>query len=298
MKLLRILSIVNLSLLFLSCVIPGSAGHERILPHEPAYLPPEFPKGAVISPDTPAAGGASIWYLGHCGYAVKTQNHFLIFDYQEKQDGRQSKAKPGLPSLAAGWIAPDEIKDQRVRVFVSHSHVDHYDPVILTWKDSVRDVAYFFGWKAADDPSHHYLAGPRGEFKSEDIEIFTINSHHSGVPEVAWLIRVDSLVIYHNGDCQPADPASEHNFLKTKTDIIDLAFVFPVYEEGEKYTIQNIDFFTKFRVQAVFPMHVQAGDAMYLAFQKVFSSRFPGLSIHVPMKLGEKFEYVKGQDTK
>ncbi len=28
-------------------------------------------------------GDASIWYLFHSGWAIKTQNHFLIFDYYE-----------------------------------------------------------------------------------------------------------------------------------------------------------------------------------------------------------------------
>ena len=244
--------------------------------------------------ETPPPGGAIVWYLGHCGYAVRTQNHLLVFDYQEQQDGKQSKSRPAQPSLAAGWIEPGEIKDLKVRVFVSHSHGDHYDPVIFTWKEAVPDIAYYLGWKAADDPSCQYLVGPRAELVSGGLEIATINSHHSGVPEVAWLVKVDGLVIYHNGDCQPGDPSAEHGFLRTKTDVIDLAFVFPVFEEGEKYTTQGRDFFSKFRVRAAFPMHVQAGDAMYIGFQKAFQAKFPGLPIDVPMRMGQKF-IVKGR---
>jgi len=254
-----------------------------------------IPGSAAPALDAPPAGGAVVWYLGHCGYAVRTKDHFLIFDYQEERDGRQEKARPGKPSLAAGWIDPQEIKDLKVRVFVSHSHGDHFDPVILKWKEAVPDIAYHFGWKAGDDSSHHYLVGPRAELKSGGLEIATINSHHSGVPEVAWLVKVDGLVIYHNGDCQPDDPSSEYDFLKTKMEAIDLAFVFPVFEEGQKYTLQNKDFFKKFRVRAAFPMHARAGDVMYLGFQKTFQAEFPGLSIHVPMTLGQKFIYEKGR---
>ena len=243
-------------------------------------------------------GGALIWYLGHCGYAVRTAGHLLIFDYQEKRDGQQPKSRPDRPSLANGWIDPQEIKDLKVRVFVSHSHDDHYDPVIFAWKEAVPDIAYFFGWKAADEPSYHYLVGPRAELKSGGLEIATINSHHSGVPEVAWLVKVDGLVIYHNGDCQPGDPSAEHDFLKKRTDVIDLAFVFPVYEERQKYAIQNVDFFNKFRVKAAFPMHVQAGGAMYLEFQKTFQAKFPGLSIHVPMEVGQRFVFADGKVAK
>jgi len=105
------------------------------------------------------------------------------------------RSKPEKPSLDTGWIDPKEIKDLKVRVFVSHSHDDHFDPVIFTWKEDVPNITYFFGWKAADDPSHHYMVGPRAEYKSEDLEISTINSHHSGVPEVGWLVEVDGLAI-------------------------------------------------------------------------------------------------------
>ena len=255
----------------------------------------ESPPAAGGHADDPPPGGAVVWYLGHCGYAVRTQNHLLVFDYQERQDGRQRKSRPERPALASGWIDPGEIKPLKVRVFVSHSHEDHYDEVILGWRKAVPDIAYYFGWKAAGVPSDNYLVGPRAELASGGLEIATINSHHSGVPEVAWLVKVDGLVVDHNGDCQPEDPASEHAFLKTKTDSIDLAFVFPVYGEGEKYTVQNIDFFKKFRVRAAFPMHVQAGDAMYLDFQRSFQARFPGLSIHVPMTLGQKFVFEKGR---
>jgi L-ascorbate metabolism protein UlaG (beta-lactamase superfamily) len=240
-------------------------------------------------------GEAVIWYLGHCGCAVRTQNYFLVFDYQELRDGQQSKSRPVQPALDTGWINPAEIKNRKVRVFVSHSHQDHFDPVIFTWKEAVSDIAYYFGWKASDNSAYNYLIGPRAELKSAGLEIATINSHHSGVPEVAWLVKVDGLVIYHNGDCRPDDPSSEHDFLKAKTDVIDLAFVFPVYEEGQKYTIQTRGFFNKFRVRAAFPMHAQAGDAMYFGFQKAFQDNFPGLTIHVPMRMGHKFVFENGK---
>lgn len=245
--------------------------------------------------EAPPAGGALIWYLGHCGYAVRTRDHFLIFDYQELRDGRQPKSRPARPFLAEGWIDPGEIKDLKVRVFVSHSHSDHYDPVILAWKGIVPDIAYHFGWKAADDPSYHYLTGPRAELESGGLEIATINSRHSDVPEVAWLVKVDGLVVYHNGDCRPDDPSAEHRFLRTKTDAVDLAFVFPVTAPGEKYTVQGEDFFRTFRVRAAFPMHAQAGDAMYLDFQKALQAKFPGLPVHVPMASGQKWVFSRGR---
>lgn len=249
-------------------------------------------------PEAPPAGGAFVWYLGHCGFAVRTRNHLLIFDYQEKRDGQQSKSKPAQPSLSDGWVDPAEIAGLKVRVFVSHSHDDHFDPVIFGWREAVPDIGYYFGWRAAEDPSFHYLVGPRAELKTDGLEIATINSHHSGVPEVAWLVKADGLVIYHNGDCRPDDAISENDYLRTKTESIDLAFVFPVFEEGQKYTIQNLDFFGKFRVRAAFPMHGQAGNTRYLDFQKAMQACFPALPVHVPMAMGQKFIYEKGKIAK
>jgi L-ascorbate metabolism protein UlaG (beta-lactamase superfamily) len=247
------------------------------------------PGGPRLAPRDPPPGGAFIWYLGHCGFAVRTRAHLLIFDYQERNDGRQPKTKPERPALENGWIDPQEIEDLKVRVFVSHEHQDHFDPVIFTWKRTVADIAYFFGWQASDDPSLNYLLGPRAGLASDDLEIATVNSHHAGVPEVAWLVKVDGLVVYHNGDCQPDDPSAAHDHLRTKTGLIDIAFVFPVVAEGERYTTQERDFFTKFRVRTAFPMHARAGDPMYLDFQRVFQAAFPAVSIRVPMALGQKF---------
>ena len=66
-------------------------------------------------------GEALVWYLGHCGYAIKTSNHFLIFDYIELEEA------PTERGLAKGFIDPEELKDMNVTVFVTHSHLDHYD---------------------------------------------------------------------------------------------------------------------------------------------------------------------------
>jgi L-ascorbate metabolism protein UlaG (beta-lactamase superfamily) len=250
--------------------------------------------GAIGTSANPGKGAALIRYLGHCGFAVQTQNHLLIFDYQERREGPQPKTRPAAPALSNGWINPHEIKDFKVRVFVSHAHEDHFDPIIFEWKKVIPDIVYFFGWKAADDPSCQYLIGPRAEVTSGGLEICTINSHHSGVPEVAYLVKVDGLVIYHNGDCQPNDPAA-YSFLRTKADRIDIAFVMPVYGDNERYTDQNLDLFEKFRPRAVFPMHAEAGASRFFEFEKVYKVKSPGLDIIIPAKLGDRFVFRNGK---
>ncbi len=86
-------------------------------------------------------GEASVWYLGHSGWAVKTKNHLLIFDYSPMG------SKSTELSISNGYVIPSEIKDQNVFVFVSHAHADHYDPEILDWENSIENITYIFGWK-------------------------------------------------------------------------------------------------------------------------------------------------------
>lgn len=169
---------------------------------------------------------ATVWYLGHCGYAVKTENHLLIFDYIELEE------EPGERALAKGFVNPEEVRDLNVNVFVTHSHVDHYDQVIFSWEKEIKDIRYFFGWKANDNPKYHYLEGPRAEIKLDDMEIYTVNSHHSSVPEVAYLVKVDGLTIYHGGDYQgrmdrsaSSNVEDDMEYLKAKADAPDLMFI-------------------------------------------------------------------------
>ena len=87
---------------------------------------------------------AIVWYLHHSGWAARTKDHFLIFDYH-KGDRRADR------SLVEGYINPTELRDQTVYVFVSHSHRDHYNPRILKWEKEIEDITYVFGWELRED---------------------------------------------------------------------------------------------------------------------------------------------------
>jgi L-ascorbate metabolism protein UlaG (beta-lactamase superfamily) len=253
--------------------------------------------GAPPAPAPRAAGDATVWYLGHCGFAVRTAKHLLIFDYQERRDGPQPRTRGGAAGLDTGWVDPAAIARDKVRVFVSHSHEDHFDPVIFGWRKVVPDIAYYFGWKAADDPANRYLVGPRATHAGDGLEIFTINSHHSGVPEVAFLVKVDGLAVYHNGDYR-MDYKADFPYLQKHADRFDLVFVLGVSDESIQYGQQNRELFERFKPGAVFPMHAEAGARMYREFAEAFGARIPGLPIMVPEKLGDRFEYRGGRITR
>jgi L-ascorbate metabolism protein UlaG (beta-lactamase superfamily) len=164
-----------------------------------------------------------MWSLGGNGWALKLGNRLLIFDYVESTD--PSPPENGeMRNLRHGYISTEEIKDYEVYVFVTHSHQDHYDPVILEWQEDVDNIRYFFGWQADDNPEYHYMIGPRAHTQSGSVEVFTINSHHAGVPEVAYLVQINGITIYHNGDYM-SSYVEDFEYLQTISDHIDIAFV-------------------------------------------------------------------------
>ncbi len=229
---------------------------------------------------------AVIWHLGHCGFAVETKNYFLIFDYVPW------KPVPDKLELKKGFLNPLKLK-KKVRVFVSHSHSNHYNKVIYSWEKNISDIKYFFGWKAGNSEKHNYLKAPRGSYKDKELEVYTINSHHSGVPESAFLVKVDNLVIFHGGDYK-ADYKNDFPYLKTKVDHIDFAIVNSVYDEGHHFTLQLIDLINIFKPKALYPQHALNDYNDYKKFSDYYKSKGFNVRILCPEKRGDKFIYKNG----
>lgn len=135
-------------------------------------------------------GEAVVWYLKHSGWAVKTANHFLIFDYFVPP------SNPDRPCLANGRIDPQQIKDLKVTVFSSHEHGDHYDTTIFGWRDVIPQISYVLGHRPTGVPEYRYTA-PRTDQIIDGMRVRTIKATDAGV---GFLVEVDGLTIFHAGD--------------------------------------------------------------------------------------------------
>ena len=206
-----------------------------------------------MRPNDPNHGEAAIWYLLHCGFAVKTHTKLLIFDYIPFYS--EDKSIPLNPCLDNGFIDPEELKNLDVCVFVSHEHRDHFNPVIFDWEKKIKKITYFFGWQASKSEKDNYLymIGPRAEKKINGMEVFTINSFHARVPEVAFLIKVDGLVIYFSGDYR-GDYKNDNEHLRSKANNVDIAFM-NIDHDGDDLKPNEADFIEKLKPRIVFPMH-------------------------------------------
>ncbi|MGB3863083.1 MAG: ankyrin repeat domain-containing protein, partial [Candidatus Aminicenantaceae bacterium] len=154
-------------------------GADATLPEENNGRPPFLER-------TPEDSEAAILYLGNAGWAVKTTNRLLIFDYME--DERRADDA----SLLNGHILPEEIKSQKVYVFVTHEHADHFAPVIYEWKKSLQNIEYIFGFEPKETSDYVQIMNPREEKVVDGMTIRTIASTDAGV---GFLVQVDGLVI-------------------------------------------------------------------------------------------------------
>jgi len=244
---------------------------------------------------------AIIWYLGHCGYAVKTKTKLLIFDYQEKVQtpDRKKVEKPADASLFNGWINPEEIKNLDVVVFASHSHSDHYDEIIFNWEKTVKKINYVFGWQLKDGKNYFSLPAPRKEAKFDGIEIYTVNSHHSGVPECAFIVKVDGLTIFHEGDYigkmgenEPYRVVEDMKHLRTKVEKADLMFIGAWTGEPILQMLHSLN------PNAVFAMHYGYREEKYQDFAADLKNKGENVPLFIPEKKGDYVEYKNGTITK
>jgi L-ascorbate metabolism protein UlaG (beta-lactamase superfamily) len=242
-----------------------------------------------------SAGEATIWYLGHAGWAVKTQSHLLIFDYWE------ARAPEDSPSLSNGFVNPAEISDQNVYVFVSHAHGDHYDRSILRWRETVQNITYIFGWEERSDPGFVCMTEPRGTRRLGELEVSVINHAFDNIPEVAYLVSVDGLVIYHSGDHATVADKPNPTFVDNIDHLaglgkdIDIAFL-SIFGRSGGGIINNGDLYTfdKLRPKAMFPMHQGNNEAFYEQFYKEIRNRELETKVYFAKRPGDRFDYRDG----
>jgi ankyrin repeat protein/L-ascorbate metabolism protein UlaG (beta-lactamase superfamily) len=241
-----------------------------------------------------ALGEAVIWYLFHSGWAIKTRNHLLVFDYF--QPGRP----PDEAGLCNGHIDPLEIAGEHLTVFVTHEHRDHYDPAIFGWKDNLPDVTYVLGCTVEEDKPH-ILMGPREERMIDGMKVTTIESNDTGV---GYVIEVDGLTIFHAGDHANRQQdfsgpfRAEIDYLKDKGVRPDIAFM-PISGcgFGDQVAVRmGVHYALEILKPLVFlPMHSGGGEYKYSEFIREAKRDFPDIDMRAPKTGGDHFRYHDGR---
>jgi ankyrin repeat protein/L-ascorbate metabolism protein UlaG (beta-lactamase superfamily) len=243
---------------------------------------------------------AVLWFLGHSGWAIKTANHLLVFDYFEQRPA------PAHPGLCNGLINPAELSGEDVMVLVSHEHGDHYDPRIWDWREQLPGVTYVLGFVPPQPPQgrcevppHEYL-GPRETRTIDGVTITTIESNDSGV---GFWVEVDGLTLLHPGDHANRSRdwstpyKAEIDWLAAKNTRPDIAF-FPIagcgfgdqeaVKMGVHYALETL------KPRVFFPMHAGDMTNRYQTFVDECRGRFPKTRMEVAAFKGDRFHYSKG----
>jgi L-ascorbate metabolism protein UlaG (beta-lactamase superfamily) len=205
-----------------------------------------------------------VTYLHHSGFMVRSSDKLLLFDFYcdptRPEEGQQNIA-----------CVVDAIRDPAVRiiyVFASHSHRDHFDPVVLTFDQYGKPVTWFFSSDIQvrqKQPNMLFLV-PDEQADIADLVIHTFASTDEGV---AFLVIVDGVNLFHAGDLNwwywydesTAEECAEYErdfkqiMAKVETWPVDVAF-FPVDPRLKDYAYHGGNYFIeKLKPAFFFPMH-------------------------------------------
>ena len=204
---------------------------------------------------------ALIWYLYHSGFAVKTLNHYLIFDYYLDNPGEEKRFR------GDGVLNLPEMENPDTIIFASHGHSDHFNPAILKWKEKLNNIEYVMSHdiKAGKNREDVTVVHPGNNYFLKGVNIEVLGSTDIGV---SFMVNCDGIAIFHAGDLNwwhwKGEPEDENNAMaenyKKQIDLlrgkqVDIAFI-PVDWRLEEYYILGLDYFmTAVGAKMVFPMH-------------------------------------------
>jgi len=222
------------------------------------------------------ANKAAVTFFHHSGFMVAVEETLLIFDYWRGEHDELS--------LSAQISDRDFEGFERILVFVSHDHEDHFDEVIYSWDYRNRPITYI----VSDD----LPIGKRGKrvkpgdvMEVGNVEIRVFSSTDKGV---SFYVTVDGLHVFHAGDLNLwhwREESSLREIAKAEKDFytamapierlpIDIA-MFPVdprmgglYDAGANYFVMAV------KPRLFIPMHWQGRAEVATSFARKGRTRY------------------------
>lgn len=129
-------------------------------------------------------------YIYHSGFALEFDKFAIIIDYYRHMNNDSENILNRL------------LKSEKpLYVLVSHSHDDHFNPDILTWKNKKKNIVYIFSHdiletKKANKDDAIYL-NKLESYKDGQIEVKAFGSTDLGI---SFAIKAGNKHIFHAGD--------------------------------------------------------------------------------------------------
>ena len=128
----------------------------------------------------------TIIHLTHSCNLIKIYEKVLIFDYPEV-----------ATNLLEEIVGIDNLVEEDVYVFVSHTHLDHYNKEIFKWKNRIKKISYIISSDVDNVPSAVHIIKENEKIRVNDLMISTYPSSDQGV---AFSIYIKDKHIYYGGD--------------------------------------------------------------------------------------------------
>ena len=196
----------------------------------------------------------SVEYLGGSGFLVSYEKNGILFDCSES--GIDERKIPE-PETLSGF--------ERLTVFVSHFHEDHFSPSIYDICPSFTQ--FILGYDVPSEYEGHRM-NPGDVFKTDNLTVTAFDSTDDGV---SFHVKAEGFTLFHAGDLNwwhwrdtstiAEIEESEKSFRRCVDPIpseeIDLAF-FPVDpRQGSMYDAGAGYFVMEKKPRILIPMHFQ-----------------------------------------
>lgn len=224
-------------------------------------------------------------YIYHSGYVIEGAGYSILIDYY-----KDTSTSPGK-----GYVYNQLLKKPgRLYILSSHTHPDHFNPEILTWRELKDDITYIFSDDILQDrrtSQEEAIYLKKGDsFSDEKLTIEAFGSTDTGI---SFLIKTGGKQIFHAGDLnnwhwkdestREETEAAENEYLQElellsrTTSYVDLA-MFPVdprlgsdFDRGAKQFIDRIQtglfapmhFDNNYKALASFKLYAESGKVRF-----------------------------------
>ncbi|MFW5787570.1 MAG: MBL fold metallo-hydrolase [Halanaerobiales bacterium] len=239
---------------------------------------------------------ADIYHLYHSGVAVIINNRLFVFDYYRD---RPSDTGGGLSN---GTVTPQLLdKVDEIFVFVSHSHSDHFNPVIFDWKDYNEDIYYILSKDLKHYENDCEYMSPGEKKVVNNVVIKTYGSTDQGV---SFLVSYQGLNIFHAGDLNwwkwksfsrkeqlREEKQYKEEIKLIKENSIDIAFVPVDPRLEENFYLAGEHFINEVKPELFIPIHFFDHYNITDEFKKLIEKK--NTEVAVISKSGEMINFKK-----
>lgn len=205
-----------------------------------------------------------VTYIYHSCYLLEFEDFIVVIDFFKdviKEDEN------------IFWIKDYTLnQDKELYVFSTHSHGDHYNPEILTWKSIKNDIHYIFSKEIKDslnlEDNQIVFLDKFQKYKDNNLSVTAFGSTDVGA---SFLLEVEGKKIFHAGDLNnwhwneevPVPEATGYETcflceLELLAENIDQLFLamFPIDPRlGKDYMLGAEQLLKRFSIDYLLPMH-------------------------------------------